>query len=142
MATPLMNFKPHEARDLGKLPARTISDLEWTMSEGLVIQLYSADGQRSVDVHCAELQQAMNECVVLAEACQISLITLGDLLDQMDRVRRNDSVYARMVIEGRIPDPYWRERALRIVELAPEGSGTREALRYLLATVHAHHVLY
>ena len=142
MTTAITAFRPQQARDLGKLPARSIADLEWTMSEGLVVQLYSADGQRSVDVHCAQLQQALNECVVLAEACQISLITLGDILDQMDRVRRDDSAYARMYVDGRISDPYWRQSALHIVELAPDGSGTREALRYLLATVHAYNVLY
>jgi hypothetical protein len=137
----LTRYQPLSARDLGKLPARSIADLQWTMSEGLTVQLYSADGRRSVDVQCARLQEAMNACVVLAEACGIGLVELGDILDQLDHARREDSPYARLYAASRIPDPYWRERAQHIVDLAPEGSGTREALRYLLATVQAHDVL-
>ncbi|CAM5189493.1 hypothetical protein CDEF62S_04192 [Castellaniella defragrans] len=135
-------YKPLEARDLKRLPARSISDLEWTMSEGLHVQLYSADGRRSVDVDCAALQEAMNDCVVMAEACQLDLVSLGGLLDQLDHAQRDRSLYAKIYVERRITDPYWQQRARHIVERAPDGSGTREALRYLLATIQARNVLY
>lgn len=131
-----------EIPDSGKLPSRSISELEWMMSEGLYVQLYSADGQRSVDVHCARLLDAVNSCAILAEACGLDLVALGDILDQVESVRRDNSAYARAYVGSRIADPYWQQKARRIVDLAPEGSGTREALRYLLATLVARNVLY
>lgn len=135
-------YKPLEARDLHKLPARNISEIEWTMSEGVAVELYSADGCRSVDVHCAQLLEAVNSCAVLAEACGLDLVALGDILDQIESAQRDDSAYAKAYIGSRITDPYWRQKAQRVVSLAPDGSGTREALRYLLATLVARNVLY
>ena len=134
-------YEPLETRSLDRLPARSISDLEWTMAEGLHIQLYSADGRRSVDVDCAALLEAMNECVVLAEACQLDLVSLGGLLDRLDHAQRDQSAYARIYVDSRITDPYWQQRARHVVNRAPDGSGTREALRYLLATTQARNVL-
>lgn len=138
----MVAYQPLEARDLKKLPARSISELQWILSEGLYVQLYSADGKRSVDVKCAPLLEAINACVVLAQACQMDLIALGGLLDQIEAERRDHSEFARAYVDSHLRDPYWRQKAARIVELAPDGSGTREALRYLLATITPHDVLY
>lgn len=141
MTVGLVRYKPLATRDLKKLPVRSIEDLQWILSEGLYVQLYSADGQRSVDVECAPLLEAINECAVMADACQLDLVALGSLLDQVEAARREDSAYARAYVSSRMPDPYWQAKAWRIVSLAPEGSGTREALRYLLATIKTHNVL-
>lgn len=135
-------YKPLETRDLKKLPARSISELQWIMSEGLHVQLFSADGRRSVDVDCARLLQAVNNCVVLAEACDLDLVRLGDILDQVDHARHEGAIYAQSYVGHWLPDAYWQQKAQQIVQLAPEGSGTREALRYLLATLKLRNVLY
>lgn len=138
----IVAYEPKVPRDLKKLPARSISELQWSLSEGLYVQLFSADGKRSVDVRCAPLLEAVNECVVLAQACQFDLIALGDLLDRIEAGRRDHSEFDRAYVNSRIQDPYWRQKAEHIVDLAPDGSGTREALRYLLATITLHDVLY
>lgn len=138
----VVQYRPREIRDLKKLPVRSISELQWILSEGLYVQLYSADGRRSVDVQCAPLLEALNDCVVLAEACQMDLVTLGSVLDEVESARREGSTYAKAYVAHRISESYWLQKAQRIVSLAPEGSGTREALRYLLATLKLRDVLY
>ncbi|CAM5789515.1 hypothetical protein [Castellaniella caeni] len=139
----LVAYKTLEAVNLGKLPVRSIDDLEWIMSEGLYVQLFSADGQRSVDVRCDLLLEAMNACAVLAQACGLDATTLGEVLDQADIARRHpETIFAQHFVASHIPDAYWRPKLAHIIELAPEGSGTREALRYLLATVELRDVLY
>lgn len=141
-ATEVVPYKPQKARDLKKLPVRSISELQWILSEGLYVQLYSADGRRSVDVQCAPLLEAVNDCVVLAEACKMDLVVLGSVLDEVESARRDGSTYAKAYVAQRIQDPYWLQKAQHIVSLAPDGSGTREALRYLLATLKLRDVLY
>ncbi len=139
----LVAYKALEALDLDKLPVRSIDDLEWIMSEGLYVQLFSADGRRSVDVRCDLLLEAMNTCAVLAQACGLDAVTLGVVLDQIETAHRHpEAIFARRFVLSHVPDAYWHPRLARVVELAPEGSGTREALRYLLATIQLRDVLY
>lgn len=123
------------------LPARSIADLGTAMCEGIALRLYSADGLRHVDIRGDQLLEAVNDCAILANACDVDFITLGDLLDQTEHSLRHPSPFARAYVRDRIRDPYWRRQARRIVGLAPDGSGTREALRYYLATQQAHDVL-
>lgn len=133
---------PLKLREPGILPVCSIADLEWVMSNGQAVRVFSADGQRSVEVDSAKLLPAFNTCMVMADALGLDRVALGTLLDQFEQDQQHGSTYARAYVRNRITDAYWLQQLQQVVRLAPDGSGTREALRYLLASVKTQNVLY
>lgn len=138
----VMVYKPTQLGKLEEFPARSIAEIQLAMCDSPRARLYSMDGHRSVDVQCPQLLEAANSCMVLAQACDLNLVALGDVLDQAEHLHQGSSKYAQAYVKQRIPDPYWERLVERILHLAPDGSGTREALRYLLSTLKPINVLY